>query len=94
MQTIKFDSRSQSVLAAFLSEHTHSHWTIHRSETESTCGSIESHHSSGRQEVYLETEGRDFLSMYNLTVLRQRKPPPRRLTSTKSDPGFETGFPD
>ena len=30
----------------------------------------------------------------NWTVLRQRKPPPRRLTSTESDPGFEPGFPD
>ena len=30
----------------------------------------------------------------NQTVLRERKPPPRRLTSTKSDLGFESGLPD
>jgi len=30
----------------------------------------------------------------NKTVIRERKPPPRRLTSTKSDPGFESRFPD
>jgi len=28
------------------------------------------------------------------TVLGERKPPPRRLTSTESDPGFESGFSD
>jgi len=27
-------------------------------------------------------------------VLIERKPPPRRLTSTKSDPGFESRSPD
>jgi len=27
-------------------------------------------------------------------VLRERKPPPRRLTSIKSDPGFESAFPE
>jgi len=30
----------------------------------------------------------------NETALRERKPPPRRLTLTESDPGFESGFPD
>ena len=34
------------------------------------------------------------LMVNNLTVLRGRKPPPRRLTSAKSDPGFEYVFPD
>jgi len=29
-----------------------------------------------------------------LTVLGEHKPPPRRLTSTDSDSGFEFGFPD
>jgi len=27
-------------------------------------------------------------------VLRKREPPPRRLTSAKSDPEFESGFSD
>jgi len=26
------------------------------------------------------------------TVLRERKPPPMRLTSTETDPGFQSGF--
>jgi len=30
----------------------------------------------------------------NQTALRDCKPPPRRLTATKSDPGFESGFQD